>query len=210
MPNDRSAITLKVLVGLVIFNVIGIGLSEVQRWKLARSSLEQFTISTDAIAFLTKQLAVVTAELRAQRGQDRPVDWDGERSAAAVLLNAKATLLVRFDDSVNELKGADSRVLCGPEAQNSYLGIFVAGEIYKVSFDKSAQRWRGTGPSQMFGYDPITKTCSPLTMELGPADTQGAIKPESEKLVIWGAVFQVDGKALKLGGAKVGELIGFE
>jgi len=210
MPNDRSAIILKVLIGLVIFNVIGIGLSEVQRWKLARASLEQFTTSTDAVTFLTKQLAVVTAELRSQRGRDIPIDWDAERRAAAILLNAKATLLLRFDDNASESKGPDSRVLCGPDVRDSYLGIFVAGEIYKVSFDKSAQRWRGTGPSQMLKYDPITRTCSPLTMELGPADIQGAIQPESEKIVLWGSIFQVDGKSIKLEGAKVGELIGFE
>jgi len=207
---DRSSTILKVLVGLIVFNVVGIGLSEVQRRHLAQASRDQLAESARAIAEMNKRLLLMQAELRSRPQQGAEGFRLGERDAAATLLNAGMTITVRFDDNPSEAVGRDATVSCGSDALSSYLGIFIAGQSYKVSFEPSTQRWRTSGPSQLLEYDRLAKTCALFTATYGPAELREKILPESGTLVLWGSRFQLEGKFVMRNGVKVGEVVGLD
>lgn len=100
-------------------------------------------------------------------------------------------IIVRFDDSPLEDREPNGDILCGPKAENGYLGIFIAGASYEIMFDAKLGSWKSSGPNQRNGR--YKESCAPLETTHTVADLKPMRpRPENGDLIIWGAPFRFD------------------
>lgn len=146
--------TRAILIGVLLFNFIAIGLSEVQRRALIYRTQNLISGLERTLSVQGKHLASMNASVGAlsiliQNGHfasKQEIETRIEQS----LVEGKS-VVIRFDDSKLEWRDADGAIRCGLEASQSFLGIFVAGEEYRISYDKQNQKWTGAGPTPIRG-----------------------------------------------------------
>lgn len=118
----------------------------------------------------------------------------------ADVVNAITTgkpVVIQFDDNPAEDRDRNGRIACGPDAANGYLGVFIAGQQYRLTYDAAARSWTTSGPYQNI------PSCARYTDTYGPAKL-GAIKarPEDGDLILWGAAMTFDANLDVLNAAK--------
>jgi len=198
--------------GVLLFNLIAIGLSEVQRRALIYRTENLISGLERNLSIQGKHLASMNASVGGlsiliQNGHfasRQEIETRIEQS----LIEGKS-LVVRFDDSKLEWRDADGAIRCGPEASQSFLGIFVAGEEYRISYDKQNQKWTGAGPAQNGTRDRETAKCTNLAAVYGPKELHAAVAPVGV-LVLWGTKLKLDGLDILLDGRQVGRVVWVE
>jgi hypothetical protein len=197
-----------VLVGLIVFNVVAVGLSEVQRRALADGFKQQALSSDRLLGDVLDRVIVLQARLQAtSSAADIETQSKGLEAAVAALLNAGRSVTVRLDRNGSENLGKDGRIICGAAAATGYLGNFIAGQEYVVRYDRSSRRWTVTGPNQGEVFDDRTGTCWVKTYTYGSenvGETKGA---ETGVMSLWGVDFSLRGLDLVLHEAKVGQVL---
>jgi hypothetical protein len=127
------------------------------------------------------------------------------RQLVDTLKSGKAIYL-RFDDGPEE-REPDGRISCGPQAAKGFLGAFVAGQSYEITYEAATHTWNGFGPNQNADYDPKTATCAGQFSSYSAARLGRAIRPEDNELVLWGSEFKFDSSLSVLAsGKRVGRL----
>lgn len=211
-PTPVRISTRAILIGVLLFNFIAIGLSEVQRRALISHTESLISRLERDLSVQGKHLASMNASVGAlgiliQNGHfasKREIETRIEQS----LIEGKS-VVIRFDASKLEWRDGDGAIRCGPEASQSFLGIFVAGEEYKISFDKQSRRWMGAGPAQNSTRDPETAKCANLVATYGPQELGAPVAPLGV-LVLWGTKLKLDGLDVLLDGRRVGRIVWVE
>lgn len=108
-------------------------------------------------------------------------------------------IIIHFDDSELENRDAAGNILCGPETASGYLGVFVAGADYVVSYNAQNHQWSGVGPAQN------RPKCLTLDSEFGPKELRTVVTPQ-EAIVLWGGRFDLRGLNVYLSDQKVGRV----
>lgn len=201
--------TRTLLVCTLLFCVIAIGLSEVQRRSLIYRIESLISRQEDARKVDSAKLA----DLQSSVGALQILIKDGHFASrqelqAAIerrLIDGK-TVVLRFDDSDLETRDASGAILCGPLAETGYLGVFIAGERYTVSYDHLARRWTASGPAQSGSRDKNSASCQQLSAAYGPKELGRAVDPKGA-LVLWGALLKLDGLDVLLDGRRVGRIV---
>ena len=212
--------TRTLLVCTLLFSIIAMGLSEVQRRSLVYRIENLVSRQEEARRSETARLEANLvdqekrlADLQSSIGALPLLIKDGHFASrqeiqAAIgkrLIDGK-TIVFRFDDSNLESRDASGAILCGPEAESGYLGVFVAGEQYRVSYDRVTHRWTGSGPVQDRPRGKSSTSCQEFSATFGPTE-MGRVTDPSNDLVLWGALFKLDGLDVLLGGRRVGRII---
>lgn len=224
MPSKRSSqvwiSTRTLLVCTLLFSIIAIGLSEVQRRSLVYRIEALISRQEDARRSATARLEANLAdqgkrlaELQSSIGALPILIKDGhfasrrelQTAIGRRLLDGK-TVVFRFDDSNLETRDAAGAILCGPEAEGGYLGVFVAGEQYRVSYDRVTQRWTGSGPAQSRSRSKDSTNCPHFGATYGPKELGQTVDP-TDALILWGATLKLDGLNLFLDGRRVGRIV---
>lgn len=212
--------TRALLIGALLFSVIAIGLSEVQRRSLVYR-IENLIFAQEK----TRQAEIVRLEASlADQGKrltdlqlsigalqiliknDHFASKDEIQSAIGKRLIDGKNVILRFDDSDRETRNSAGAILCGAEAEGGYLGVFVAGEQYTVSYDHLTHRWTGSGPAQNRSNTNDSTSCLRVSATYGPKELGQAVEPVGA-LVLWGALLQLDGLDLLLNGQRVGRIV---
>ena len=204
--------TRAILISVLLFNFIAIGLSEVQRRALIYRTQNLISGLERTLSVQGKHLASMNASVGAlsiliQNGHfasKQEIETRIEQS----LVEGKS-VVIRFDDSKLEWRDADGAIRCGLEASQSFLGIFVAGEEYRISYDKQNQKWTGAGPAQNSTRDRETAKCTNLVAAYGPKELQAAVAPAGV-LVLWGTKLKLDGLDIAIGDRHVGRIVWVE
>lgn len=211
-PTPIRISTRTILIGALLFNFVAIGLSEVQRRALIHRTESLISGLERNLSVQGKHLASMNASVGAlsiliQNGHfasKQEIETRIEQS----LIEGKS-VVIRFHDSTQEWRDADGAIRCGPEASQSFLGIFVAGEEYRISYDKQNQKWTGAGPAQNGTRDSETAKCANLVATYGPKELQAAVAPVGA-LVLWGTKLKLDGLDILLEGRPVGRVVWVE
>lgn len=212
MPSKQSQAwisTRALLVCALIFNVAAIGLSEVQRRGLVYRIESLISRQEEA----RKEDSTRLADLQSSVGALQVLIKDGHfasrqeiQTAIGTRLIDGRTVVLRFDDSNLETRDTAGAILCGPEAESGYLGVFVAGEQYRVSYDHIAHRWTGSGPAQTRLRSKESISCPLLSATYGPKELGQAVDP-ADILILWGTSLKLDGLDLWLDRRRVGRII---
>lgn len=204
----KNVSTRIVLVGLVVFNVVAIGLSEVQRRALVDDFKQQALSSDRLLGDLLDRVIVLQARLQMTLSAvDRETQRGSLQAAVAALLNAGRSVTVKLDTSSSESFGNDGRIICGAAAATGYLGNFIAGQEYAVRYDRNSSRWTVTGPHQGEVFDDRTGTCRVKTYTYGSESGVKRGAPETGVISLWGIDFSLRGLDLILHEAKVGQVV---
>lgn len=219
--------TRTILVGVLIFNVVAIALSEVQRRSLVdrteqtainlvQSRNREAALEMDrlqkVVNDLNSQMKAITwsaASLRIVAGNSLPIDKRKLEAQIVDRLNSGKAVVVLFEDDAREDRDKDGRIRCGAGTEAGYLGAFVAGERYTIAYDRNTGEWTGTGAAQTLGFDPASQTCKSSTSVYGRKELKADVQP-GKNLVLWGAQFQLDGLDVMRGGQKVGSVAWFD
>lgn len=219
-PSQAWISTRTLLVGTLLFSVIAIGLSEVQRRSLVSRIESLISRQEEARRGETARLEANLvdqgkrlADLQSSIGALPLLIKDGHfasrqeiQTAIGKRLIDGKTIVLRFDDSNLESRDAAGAILCGPEAESGYLGVFVAGEEYRVSYDRVTHRWTGSGPAQNKSRSSESTGCPYFSATYGPKDLGQAVDP-TEALVLWGTSLKLNGLDLLLDGRRVGRIV---
>ena len=212
--------TRAILIGAIIFNVIAVGASEVQRrgltYRIEELILKQDKARSDETMRIEKGIADQgrrVADMQSAIGALRVLIKDGRfastsdiETAIAQRLTDGSSITIRFDNSALETRDGTGAILCGPEAASGYLGAFVAGEEYTISYDKSSQQWTGFGPAQSMARDKATGKCTNLKNVYGPKDLHKTVTP-ADALILWGATLKLNGLDISFEDKKVGRVV---
>jgi hypothetical protein len=224
MPSKQSPqawiSTRTLLVCALLFSVIAIGLSEVQRRSLVYRiesliSRQEETRKSEAASLETNlvdqgkrladlQLSIDALQLLIKDGHF--ASRQEIQTAIGKRLIGGKTIVFRFDENDRETRDAAGAILCGPEAESGYLGVFIAGEQYRVSYDYVTHRWTGSGPAQTRSRSKESAGCPHVSATYGPKELGRAVDP-TDILVLWGTSFKLDGLDLLLGGRRVGRVV---
>lgn len=213
MPSKRSSqvwiSTRTLLVCTLLFSIVAIGLSEVQRRSLVYRIEGLISRQEEA----RKADSANLANLQSSVGALQVLLKDGNFASRQELQSAIGrrlidgkTVVVRFDDSDRETRDAAGAILCGPEAESGYLGVFVAGEKYRVSYDRLTHRWTAAGPVQNGSREKSSASCQQQSAAYGPKELGHAVDPNGV-LVLWGALFNLDGLDVLKDGQRVGRIV---
>lgn len=224
MPSKQSSqawiSTRTLLICALLFSVIAIGLSEVQRRSLVYRIESLISRQEEARRSETARLEANLvdqgkrlADMQSSIGALPLLIKDGHfasrqeiKAAIGKRLIEGKTIVFRFDESSLETRDAAGAILCGPEAENGYLGVFVAGEQYRVSYDRVTHRWIGSGPVQNRPRGNNSTGCAEYSAAFGPTE-MGRVTDPGDNLVLWGALFKLDGLDISLDGRRVGRII---
>lgn len=224
MPSKQSSqawiSTRTLLICALLFSVIAIGLSEVQRRSLVYRIESLISRQEEARRSETARLEVNLldqgkrlAELQSSIGALPLLIKDGHfasRQEIQVAIGKRLiegkTIVFRFDESSLETRDAAGAILCGPEAESGYLGVFVAGEQYRVSYDRVTHRWTGSGPAQTRPRSKESTDCPHFSATYGPKELGQAVDP-ADTLILWGASLKLDGLDILLDGRRVGRIV---
>lgn len=211
-PTPIRISTRTILIGALLFNFVAIGLSEVQRRALIHRTESLISGLERNLSVQGKHLASMNASVGAlsiliQNGHfasKQEIETRIEQS----LIEGKS-VIIRFHDSTQEWRDADGAIRCGPEANRSFLGIFIAGEEYRISYDVQNQQWTGTGPAQNSTRDRETAKCANVVAAYTPKELHTVVAPVGV-LVLWGTKMRLDGLDITLDGSRVGRIVWVE
>jgi len=216
--------TRAILTGAVLFNVVAIGLSEVQRRGLIYraeemmirldqnrnhetvAQLARLQKTVDELDKQIKDVSLSVASLRIIANVALNVDKAKLATRVADRLNDGRPVVILFDDNAREDRDQNGHIRCGPSTQNGYLGAFVAGGQYTVSYNRLTHQWTGSGPAQSRSSGKDSGSCLQETAIYGPKELGKTITP-ADAVVLWGAQFKLDGLALLLDGHPVGRVV---
>lgn len=201
--------TRTLLVCTLLFSIIAIGLSEVQRRSLVYRmegliSRQEELRKSDSANLADLQSSVAALQILIKDGHFASKQ-EIQAAIAKRLIDGK-TIIFRFDESNLETRDTAGAILCGPEAESGYLGVFVAGEQYRVSYDRVTRRWTGSGPAQTRSRSKESTGCPHFSATYGPKELGQAVDP-TDILILWGASLKLDGLDLLLDGRPVGRII---
>jgi hypothetical protein len=212
--------TRAILIGAVLFNVIAVGFSEVQRrgltYRIEEVILKQDKVRKDETVRIENEIADQgrrVAEMRSAIGALPVLIKDGRfastpdvEAAIAQRLTEGNSIIIRFDNNTLETRDGAGAILCGPEAASGYLGAFVAGEEYTISYDKLSHQWTGSGPAQSMARDQATGKCTNFKNVYGPKELHKIVTP-ADALILWGASLKLNGLDISLEDKKVGRVV---
>lgn len=196
------------------FNVVVVVLAEVQRralvYRIEEMIERQDNVRKDEALRLQANIAEQgkrLAEMRSAVGALQVLTKNGRFASAedakkAILnrLDDGKKIIIHFDDNELEDRDSSGAILCGPEAERGYLGVFIAGADYVVSYDAQKHEWFGSGPAQN------RPKCLNLKSEFGPKELRAVVTPQ-DAIVLWGGRFDLRGLDLYLSGQKVGRVV---
>jgi len=211
-PTPIRLSTRAILIGALLFNLVAIGLSEVQRRTLVHHTEGLISDLGQNIRDQGKHLATMNDSIGALSVLIKDGHFASKQEINArieQLLVQGKSVVIRFDDSKLEWRDAQGAIQCGPEASQSFLGIFVAGEEYRISYDKQNQKWTGAGPAQNGTRDRETAKCANLVAAYGPKELHATVAPAGV-LVLWGTKLKLDGLDITLDGRDVGRVVWVE
>ncbi len=202
------------------FIVVALCLAEVQRRSLVNDIGEfiqrqgqAYRDEAERIRAEVSEQGKLIAEMQSAVGALRVLTKDGRFSSSEDVghaidnrLQEGKKIVIRFDSSNLESRDPKGAILCGPDAENGYLGVFVAGEEYAIRFDSATHQWIGSGPAQNKTYDGTTSSCMIQTAAYGPAELHEIVLPGGI-LVLWGARLKMSGLQVFLSGHKVGRVV---
>ena len=188
--------TRRILIALVVFNIVALGLSEIQRRSLVKRIYEIGKAQDLRIDELHKSMDL----LRILAEKPSP---DAKKQIEAII----ATRLISGRKiGVIFYSGADvpSRSPCGKSASNSPLDAFLPAQTYEVSYDATTHKWTGSGPNRhLAGRD---DTCKTLVAVYGPKELLADVTPDQGVVSLWGAPFTLDGDSLLWKGRAIGRV----
>jgi len=205
--------TRTILVVAILLNVVAIGLSEVQRRSLTYR-IENLIVRHESV----RQTEANRAQANLNEQEKRLADLQSAINALQIFikdgrfasrqdiekaieqrLNAGKNIIIRFDQSDKETRDNNGAILCGPQAETGYLGVFIAGFEYVVSYDSRKHEWKGAGPVQS------RPRCRAQTEVFGPKELREEVSPK-DAIVLWGARFKLQGLDVYLAEQKVGQV----
>ena len=137
----------------------------------------------------------------------------GGKEAAfhAIVEQARAgrSIFVRFDDNPKEDREPSGAIRCSDKAADGYLGIFIAGGVYQITYSEKAGSWTVSGPDQRNPLDGATGQCGAQASMHSAADLKPRQpRPEKGELALWGVPFSFDAQlsVFDSTGAKVGRV----
>lgn len=212
--------TRAILIGVILFNVVAVGASEVQRrsltYRIEELILRQDKARKDEAVRIENEIADQgrrVADMQSALGALHVLTRDGRfastadiESAIVQRLTEGKRMIIRFDSNALETRDGTGAILCGPEAAGGYLGAFVAGEEYTISYDKSSHRWTGLGPAQSMARDQATGKCTNFKNVYGPKELHKIVTP-ADGLILWGAPLKLDGLDISLDGKKIARVV---
>ena len=220
--------TPNLLIGALTVNAIAIGLSEVQRRGLTirtdRILAENLQRQTRTIDEYAKRINTLNAEIRELRrtatdaqqvigslqtivGIGLNLDRHELETRVIKRLTDGKQIVVQFDQNPSEAHDSKGNILCGPDAESGYLGVFIAGQRYAINYDAAARTWTGAGPSQNANYNSKTRMCGTNTLTYGLEKLGADVSPNKDDLVLWGERLKLDGLNVLRSGHKVGSVI---
>jgi hypothetical protein len=207
MSRRASISTRSLLIAAMAFNLVAMGLAEVQRSALSDVNRDATQRTDQTLKQLQKKLddlqwAIRVLQIMADSGSGT------ERLEARIAsrLNEGKTVSVQFDSNSREDRTNNGDIRCGPGTQNGYLGVFVASQRYVVGYDVKTKRWTGTGPLQTSALDPKTGTCGNRTAAYGPKELGAEVLPGRGQIILWGASFSLKGLQIYEANQKVGTI----
>ena len=194
------------------FNVVVVVLAEVQRRSLVYRIEEMVERQDDGrkdearrihaeIGEQGKRLAEMQSAAQVLTKNGRFASSQDVEAAIVRKLEEGKQIIIRFDDSDLENRDSSGAVLCGPEAENGYLGVFIAGAEYTVNYERQTHQWIGTGPVQS------RPSCRGQSSPFGPKELGAEVSPH-EAIVLWGGRFKLRGLDVYLSDQKVGRVVG--